>query len=70
MPLTNDRSENLLALLLLQQLKTSSTGEKAQQLSVAGFSNSEIADLLQTNAAVISQLLYMRRKPGKAKKKK
>ena len=36
--------------------------EKCLQLSVAGFTNTEIADLLQTTAAVVGQSLYEARK--------
>jgi len=59
-----ERVERLLALLLIQQIK-GSQGEKAMQLSVAGFSNTEIADLLQTTGAVVSQVLYKARKETK-----
>lgn len=53
-----DRTELLLALILLQQMKGSSQRDKVLQLSLAGFTNTEIADLLQTTAAVVSQSLY------------
>jgi predicted transcriptional regulator len=53
-----DRTEKLLALILVQQMKGSSKREKALQLSLAGFTNAEIADLLETTAAVVSQSLY------------
>jgi DNA-binding CsgD family transcriptional regulator len=67
---TSDRVERLLALLLVNDMKGSSQSVKAQQLSVAGFTNTEIADLLQTSAAVIATYLYQaRRKPGKKRKK-
>ena len=66
---TFDRAERLLALILLQQIKASPQREKALQLSAAGFSNTEIADLLQTTAAVISQALYEARKGSKPKRK-
>ena len=46
---TLDRVERLLALLLLQQMKGASQGEKAMQLNRAGFSNTEIADLQQAH---------------------
>jgi len=49
-----DRAERLLALMLLNQMKGSSQREKALQLSVAGFSNTEIADLLQTTSGVVA----------------
>jgi DNA-directed RNA polymerase specialized sigma24 family protein len=65
-----DRSEKILALLLLQQMKTASQAEKAFQLSLAGFTNSEIADLLDTKAAVIAQTLYLGRRKPKSKRKK
>lgn len=48
-----DRSEKLLALLLLQQMKAAPLAEKASQLSIAGFTNAEIADLLETTGGVI-----------------
>ena len=60
----SDRVERLLALLLLQQMKASAQREKVLQLSLAGFSNTEIADLLQTTAAVVSQSLYETRRSG------
>jgi hypothetical protein len=63
-----DRIERVLALLLLQGMKGVSQQEKAHQLSVAGFSNVEIADLLETSAQVVSQHLYARKKTKKKKK--
>jgi len=62
-----ERVERLLALLLVQNMKTANTATKAQELSIAGFTNAEIADILGTTAAFISQSLYMARK-GKKKK--
>lgn len=56
----NDRVERLLALMLVQNMK--GKREKAVHLSLAGFSNVEIADILQTSNATISQLLYEARK--------
>ena len=61
---SDDRVEKLLALLLIQQLKTAPQREKALHLSIAGFTNTEIADLLQTTAGVVAQSLYeARRRP-------
>lgn len=57
-----DRVEKLLALLLLQDLKEESEREKAFRLSLAGFSSTEIADLLDTTSAVIRTHLYEARK--------
>jgi len=62
---SNERIERLLALLLLQNMKTANTGAKARELSIAGFTNVEIADLLGTTAAVVSQSLYTARKEKK-----
>ena len=66
-----DRSERLLALLLLQQMKGASQRDKALQLSLAGFSNTEIADMLETTSQVIAQSLYeVRRGSGKRSRKR
>lgn len=60
---TPDRVERLLALLLIRELKTQR--EKIVQLNVAGFTNTEVADLLQTTSAVVNQELYAARKTKK-----
>ena len=57
-----DRTERLLAILLLESMKGASKRDKAVRLSLAGFSNVEIADLLQTSAQVVAQHLYSSRK--------
>lgn len=64
----SDRVERLLALMLLQNMKGASQQEKAVQLNLAGFSNVEIADILQTTSQVISQHLYTSRKSRGQKK--
>jgi predicted transcriptional regulator len=46
-------------------MKTSNTAAKARELSSAGFTNVEIADLLGTTAAAVSQSLYAARKGKK-----
>jgi hypothetical protein len=66
----DNRTEKILAILLLNSIKGSPTGEKAHQLSLAGFTNIEIADLLETTTGHVAQSLYERKKKGKAKKKK
>lgn len=66
----NNRTEKLLALLLVNALSGKNMVEKAAQLSVAGFSNVEIANLLETNSATITQLLYTRRKEKNKRKSK
>ncbi len=65
-----DRTERLLAVLLLQTMRGASQKEKSLQLSLAGFTNVEIADLLQTSSQVIAQHLYEARKTSRRKKKK
>ena len=66
---SDDRVERLLALLLLQQVKAAPQREKALHLSIAGFTNTEIADLLQTTAGVVAQSLYEARRKPKTKQK-
>lgn len=68
MAVTQDRTERLLAILLLESMRGASQREKAVRLSLAGFSNVEIADLLQTSAQVIAQHLYESRKGTKRKR--
>ena len=60
------RLERLLALLLTHQMKTQR--DKISVLNVAGFTNTEIADLLQTTSGVVSQVLYEARRGSKKTK--
>ncbi len=60
-----NRTEVLLALLLLQGMKGATQAEKAVQQSLAGFTSIEIANLLQTTTAVVHQHLYSMRKKKK-----
>jgi predicted transcriptional regulator len=57
-----DRVERILALILIQGMKGSTQRQKAAELNLAGFSNVEIADLLDTTTAVVSQSLYETKK--------
>lgn len=59
---SSDRIERLLALLVLQNMKAANMATKAKELSMAGFTNVEIANLLETTPAVVSQSLYTARK--------
>lgn len=59
---TTDRLERLLALLLLQTLGKAPQRDKVKQLSLAGFTNVEIADLLETTGGVVAQVLYEQRR--------
>ena len=65
---TSNRGEKLLAILLLHSMKGSTQAEKAVQLSIAGFTATEIADLLDTSPAVVHQHLYSMRNKRKRKK--
>ncbi len=57
-----ERSERLLALILLQLMGSAPQKKKIVQLNVAGFTNIEIADLLETTTAVVAQSLYTERR--------
>jgi orotate phosphoribosyltransferase-like protein len=61
----NERIENLLVLILLNFLKEENLSKKALQLSLAGFSNIEIANFLQTSAQVVANMLSKGRKKRK-----
>ena len=65
----HDRVEKLLALLLLQTLKGANQREKVVQLSLGGFSNIEIANLLGTSTGVVATYMSAARK-GKGRRKK
>lgn len=62
-----DRIEKLLALILLDNIKTLNQAEKIRRLSLAGFTNAEIADFLDTNASVVAVRLSEARKSKKKK---
>jgi DNA-directed RNA polymerase specialized sigma24 family protein len=64
-----DRVEKLLALLLLQTMKGANQREKVVQLSLGGFSNIEIANLLGTSTGVVATYMSAARK-GKIRSKK
>lgn len=66
---SNDRIERLLVLLLLQSMKGAPQKEKALQLNMAGFSNIEIAEFLNTNPATIAVSLSKAKKTTKSNKK-
>lgn len=67
---TSDRVERLLVLLLLQSMKDSSQAEKILQLNIAGFSNIQIAEFLQTNPAVVAVQLHQSKKTSKPRTRK
>jgi DNA-directed RNA polymerase specialized sigma24 family protein len=66
-----ERTERLLALILLHQMGDASQQKKIVELNLAGFSNTEIADLLDTTTAVVAQSLYTARRravPGRVRR--
>lgn len=67
-PESTDRIERLLALLLVHTMK-GTQAEKAIALSVAGFTNVEISNLLQTSQGVVAQYRYTARKGRKKRPK-
>ncbi len=58
----SDRTDRLLALVLINQMKGASQRDKILQLNLAGFTNVEIADILQTTTEVVAQALYESKK--------
>ncbi len=61
------RTDALLAQLLLHSLGGGGQQKKACALHAAGFSNVEVAKLMDTTAAVVAQVLYQARQ-GRARK--
>lgn len=62
----NERIEKLLAMVLISLQVSATAKEKVLQLNAVGFSNQEVADLLGTSSAVVSQYIY---EGNKAKQK-
>jgi len=65
-----DRMEKLLAMLILEHMKDRPQRDKVRVLNLAGLSNVEIADLLDTTAQVVAQILYIGRKGKSAPRKR
>ncbi len=64
------RTERLLAYILLERMEDRSQEYRALRLSRAGFSNPEIADLLETKTPTVAQMLYVARNRDKTAKTK
>ena len=64
-----NRTEKILAQLLILALKDAALGEKASVLSQAGFEPSEIASLVGATPGSVRQQLYAHRKAAGTKKK-
>jgi hypothetical protein len=65
-----NRVEDILIVLLLNSMKNSTITEKATQLNLAGLSNIEIANFLETSSQVIANALSASRKIKKKSKGK
>jgi DNA-directed RNA polymerase specialized sigma24 family protein len=63
-----DRIEKLLSLILLELMKGTSQAVKIRRLNLAGFTNAEIADFLETKASVVAVRLSESRKKNKKQK--
>lgn len=63
-----NRLERLLVAILLQSMKGTSLKERVNVLNMAGFSNIEIADLLDTSPPVVAQYVYVSKSKSKRKK--
>jgi hypothetical protein len=64
-----NRVERLLAMILLHDMQDASVADKASSLSHAGFTPGEIASMLGTTSASISQQLYTARRTGGGRRK-
>jgi DNA-directed RNA polymerase specialized sigma24 family protein len=62
-----DRIEKLLALLLIDNMKSANQTLKIEKLSTAGFTNAEIADLLDIKSAAVAVRLSEAKKKRKIK---
>lgn len=54
--------DRIAAFQMLDQMKDATQAQKCMRLSLIGFTNAEIATMLQTTPAVVSQNLYAERK--------
>ncbi len=63
-----ERIEGLLLAILLQLMRGMNQGEKIHLLNVAGLSNVEIADMVETTPDVVASTIYALRKKPKRKK--
>ena len=64
-----DRMEKLLALILIYQQPFASDEKNALKLSLAGFSNMEIANLLEIKALTVARLIHTPKKKAKKVRK-
>lgn len=64
-----ERIEGLLLAILLELMREESQTAKIRQLTIAGLSNLEIANALETTPAVVAQTIYTARRGQRVKKK-
>jgi len=62
-------SDRIAAFAMLEAMKDATQAQKTLRLSLVGFSNAEIASMLQTTTAVVSQNLYAQRKAAASRAK-
>jgi DNA-binding CsgD family transcriptional regulator len=55
-------SDRIAAFAMLDGMATASQAQKCLRLALIGFTNAEIAEMLQTTPAVVGQSLYTERK--------
>jgi len=55
-------SDRVAAFTMLDGMREATQAQKCLRLALAGFSNTEIAEMLQTSAAVVAQSVYAERK--------
>lgn len=60
---TPTRLEKLMAMMILRQMGEATQQEKVVVMNRAGFSNPEIAELLETKPNIVAQHLYSSKKP-------
>lgn len=65
----DERTERLLTLILLEMMKGKKQEDKAKALNMVGFSNIEIAEILNTSNQSIATYLYRSKKKKGTKKK-
>jgi DNA-directed RNA polymerase specialized sigma24 family protein len=67
---STERVERLLALIMLQNMKGANAYEKVLQLSLAGFTTAEIANILETSSILVSKTLYAAKKQSNKQPRK
>lgn len=60
-------SDRIAAFMMLDAMGPATQAQRAVRLSLVGFTNAEIAEMLQTTTPTVAQSLYLDRKRLKAK---